>query len=214
MKNVYVKTYFRIEVGYKWGEGHSEDQSDTFNNELERIFAELGFDIQVPKSRWTSYTVTRGKERLYCHPMNLSGEVFESSIAEIEEALKGSDVIKYRFTDTYDKIYEYTREDVLELLENNYRDKTIEMILNTCRTTRKNKYKAFNYDSFNEPIKTIDKEVGENTYIDFFKGIVNELVDQGLLLKMNNESDYYRTLNKTEMKLWERKNGSLELNIA
>lgn len=43
---------------------------------------------------------------------------------------------------------------------------------------------------------------------EFVNGLVNGLIDQGLLIPMNNERKYYRTLNQTEMRQWERQNGN------
>jgi len=197
-EQMYLKTYFRIETGYVWSEGHPDELSKKFKEEISQIFSKLGFKIVKPSMSCACYEVVRGKERLYCHPMNLSGEIKESSIPEIENALKNADFIKYRTVDTYDYHYDLDEASTLQLLKDKYSLKTRELILEKCKTTRKTKFVSLHLDS--TPLKTVDKKVGVKAYQIFCNSIINELLDEGMLVRPSSESHFYRSLNKTEMK--------------
>ena len=104
-KSIYVKVYFRIESRYVWGKGMAETTNTAFDKEIKSIFKTLGFTIKEPeKFSHCSIEVQRGSENLYCHPMNLSGEIKQENIKTIENALKKAHTFQFRKTDTYDEL--------------------------------------------------------------------------------------------------------------
>lgn len=209
---VYVKTYFRIDTpSYDFGNGWNDEGKNNFNKEVTEILSSLGFEIKEPKFSGSCYSAVRGLENLYCHPQNISGEIKEESISEIEKALAQTKYFKLRHIDTYDNVYDYTKDEALELLKKDHKQETIETILKVCTTTRKNKFVSVVFRS--SPIKTMEEKQGNAAYNEFVKVLITELINKGLLLKMNSESEYYRALNKTEMKQWEKQNGKLQIAV-
>ncbi len=136
---LYVKTYFRIDAGYVWGEGMEDDQYKAFHEELEKLLTPLGFEFDKPEDRriCVSPTCTRGVESLYCHPMNLSGYVLKDSIPEIEGALKDTTLFKVRNVDTYEEAYNYTPDELEQELANR-RDDVEKSLLDAFKTKRSN----------------------------------------------------------------------------
>jgi hypothetical protein len=139
--SVYVKSYFRIEAGYKWGKGIDDNILKAFDDELRKIFKPLGFKIKEPEQRNYSLEVWRGAENLYCHPMDLVGFVKKESVKEIEKAIKDAKTFSFRCVDTYDEALNYTTEEfILELADN--KEKVIQGILAIFKTKRSNLYKS------------------------------------------------------------------------
>lgn len=206
-EKTYLDTYFRIETGYVWGEGHTQEKRETFRNEIIPLLSGLGFEMKEPKSSGACYEGFRGKERLYCHPMHLNGEIFEESIPAIEQALEQSKVITFIRTDTYKERYDFDKETVLQLLHGKYTQKTEKLVFQSYETARRTKFISVTFQD--EPIRTVDKQIGTESYQEFMQQVINNLVKQGLLIQMNSESSYYRSLNKTELKKWEKENGKV-----
>ena len=98
------KVYFRIEVGYVWGKGYTDEQHIAFEKEVQEIFSALGWGRWKKVLRSSSWTCFFGitDENLYCHPMSISGDIDIERIPSIEEALKNAKVIQFRYTDIYD----------------------------------------------------------------------------------------------------------------
>lgn len=141
-KSVYIKTYFRIESGYVWGQGHPEHLSKAFEKEARQILSQLGFKYEKPENMHYCYKGFRGSESLHCHPQNLSGWLKEESISKIEGIIKNAKSFRWRHTDTYDRCFNYTPSELIsELMEN---DDAIEhLILQAYKTPRSNLMKGY-----------------------------------------------------------------------
>ena len=48
-KPIYTDTYFRIESGYEWGRGMSEEKTEAFFAEIRNLFSQNGFTIEERK---------------------------------------------------------------------------------------------------------------------------------------------------------------------
>lgn len=211
-EKIYVKTYFRINTpAYNYNGWSGNEGKNNFNEEVTKILSSLGFTINQPKFSGSCYEATRGKENLYCHPQNISGELKEESILEIEAAFSNTKYFNVYNIDKYDNVYDLSKDETLNILKEKHKQSTIETILKVCKTTRKNKFVSVNVNSV--PVKTIDEREGKAAYCQFVKETISELVEQGLLKKMNSEAEYYRTLNKTELKQWEKQNGKLAIAV-
>lgn len=106
--NTYKKVYIFIETGYKWGKGHTTEQSATFEAEIRKILTELGFNVWTRSFSASALECYNDSENLYCHPMDLVGVLKPESIPAIEKALKESKVIKFSHT----KVYDLTDDDI------------------------------------------------------------------------------------------------------
>ena len=102
------RVYIFIEVGYKWGKGLAEDKTAAFEKEIKSIFSAIGFNYWFKSMRMSALECVRNdEETLYCHPMDLVGFVHEDQISKIEDAIKQSSMIEFRYT----KIYDMTEKD-------------------------------------------------------------------------------------------------------
>jgi len=198
-KAEYIKTYFRIDAGYKWGEGMNEKDNKSFDNEIRNIFTALGFTIKEPEISNASIEVFRGAENLYCHPMNLSGEIKKESIKDIEKALKQAKTFSLRNIDTYDISLNYTPEELILELSNRVNE-TEEDILALFKTKRSNLYRSssclwdyktkVNYFKDNLGLKNVERDFILNTF--------NNLIKQGKIQEGSNSrgGKIYRTITK------------------
>ena len=140
----YKNIYFRIKAGYKWGEGMDDEQKADFFTEIQSLFHTAGWSVEKRDSTGSCPSVYKGLSRLYCHPMNISGEVSESLIEQIKDILKNGTTFEHYHTDEYDTIYDMTDEAYQSYLNNNSEQIQAE-ILKAFTTKRSNLY----YDEYN-----------------------------------------------------------------
>jgi len=198
--SIYVKCYFRIEAGYKWGKGMDETLINEFNKELAEIFKPLGFKVKEPKYSNCSIEVWRGAENLYCHPMDLVGEIKKENIKEIETAIKKAKTFSFRCVDTYDEMFNYTQEElkaelekIKPIIENN--------ILEMFKTKRSNLYKSISplWD-YKTNIKFFRDDLDlKRIERDYINSIFETLRIGGQIKEsQNKEMKIYRTITKKE----------------
>lgn len=150
----YLHTYFRIEAGYVWGQGMSKEAGDTFDAEIREILGALGFTPKHIRDGSGSCTVMqRGKESLYCHPMDLSGYVLEPSIPEIEAAISKARTFKIRKIDSVHTAFDYSAEQMTARLEE-LRPALEENALRCFTTARKNLGKTMPLDAWLEWLRS------------------------------------------------------------
>lgn len=110
--DTYIHTFIRVESGYVWGEGMSEDKTAAFYREVAEKLAVIGFTEKAEPSGLcrigTCPTMMRGKERLYCHPMDLAGYLREGSREAILTALAGAATFTVRAVDEYERKLDIT----------------------------------------------------------------------------------------------------------
>ncbi len=201
----YINTYFRINCGYEMNRGMGEKEYDFLKSEINNIFIPLGFRIKEDCITNASDSAYRNKESLYLHPMNFSGYILEQSINEIEAAIKASG-LNLRGIDTYDVLFDEDAEFLLKALHD--AKKAIrEEIFEAYKTTRKTTFVMKGHSTVHVSIKLLDRQLNNKVYREFYSTLVNEMVKQRLLIKAPNHPGYYRALNKTELKAWERING-------
>lgn len=201
----YIKTYFRISYGYEMGRGMDEQKYGLFKSEVKNIFEPLGFEICKGNISGSSDTANRNKESLYLHPMNFSGLIIEQSIKEIEMAIKSSGLI-LTCIDTYEIVYD-TGAEFLQSQLQEAKNIIREEIFDKYKTTRRTTYITKGHSTNQVTTKLFDRKLNNKIYQEFISNLINEMVKQGLLIEANLHPGYYRSLNKTELKAWERKNG-------
>lgn len=98
------KVFIFIEAGYVWKKGISDEQNNLFVQEIKEILTALGWGDWTKELSMAAWECFKGEnERIYCHPMELTGVIdIDNGLKEIEEALKKAKHIKYRHTDIYD----------------------------------------------------------------------------------------------------------------
>lgn len=202
----YQKVYFRIETGYQWGLGHGEDENKRFNEELARIFPTIGFTMVTSNISSASKSAVRGKEELYCHPMDISGIIRIESISEIEQLLIDSN-IELRGIDIYNEYVDAGEDFVRSELERR-RPEIEEKIFKSCQTKRKDSFVT----SYSGDIRIgiLDESLENRIKQPFIQSVVQQMIEKNVLqtTKVNGRISY-RSLNKTERKKWEKENGTL-----
>ncbi|MFY0521094.1 hypothetical protein ACOMCU_25200 [Lysinibacillus sp. UGB7] len=201
----YIKTYFRISCGYEMGGGMNEDKYEFFQSEIQKIFVLLGFEIVKSKIAGASDTAYRNKESLYLHPQNFSGFILETSICEIEAAIKAS-ALKLNCVDTYEVLYDADAEFLLRKLQE-AKEAIREEIFEKHKTTRKTNFVRIGLSTSQVSVKLLDRKLSNSLYREFISSLVNEMVKQKLIKPASNHPEYYRSLNRTELRAWERVNG-------
>jgi len=203
----YIKTYFRINCGYEMRRGMDEQKYELLKYEIKNIFEPLGFKICQGEIYGSSDTAYRNKESLYLHPMNFSGYILEPTINEIEAAIKASG-LNLTGIDTYEILYDEDA-DFLQSQLQAAKNEIREEIFDNYKTTRKAHYVMKGFSTDKVTTKLFDKGLNNKIYGEFISDLRNEMVKQGLLIEAKLHPGYYRSLNKTELKVWERKNGPI-----
>lgn len=198
----YKNVYFRIKAGYKWGEGMEGKQKADFFAEIQSLFLKVGWNCEHPNLSGSCPSVHKGLSRLYCHPMNISGEVSESLIEEVRGILKNGTTFEHYCTDEYDTIYDMPDEVYQSYLDEK-REQIKADVINAFITKRSNLY----YNEYNagEVLAKVSKkwhihriQKGENwrqaNMIEskFIGGIFQKLIDDGHILtsKVKNGKGY------------------------
>lgn len=202
---VYVEASFQIEAGYTWGQGMSNEASSRFKEEIREIFSGLGFQPNTPPPI-ESITVTRGAERMYCHPMRISGYIDRDSLGEIESALNKANTFKLERVSVYDEALNFTKEEFIDEL-NKKADMIKEKIIATFATKRRNQYSA------SGDLLLVKSEIPylhryeegdvnlEGVESGFISRLFQELVNEGKIIKKDNQSVHcYRSVTPRKKK--------------
>ena len=133
----YKNVYFRVDAGYKWGEGMDAIPKAAFYDEIKTLFERAGWVAKNPEFSCSCPTVHKGLSSLYCHPMQLSGVIDETLISEINEILINGKTFKHRCTDEFETIRDMSDEDYRAYLDGN-RDQIRNDIAKIFKTKRNN----------------------------------------------------------------------------
>lgn len=206
------RVYFRIDAGYVWGQGMDKAAYVRFAAEVVALLAGLKFSPK-PGRRLpgASTTMLRGPERLYCHPMDLSGELFPESIPVVEAAIKVATTFRLRAVDTYEDFIVYTPTDV---------DATVQAampeirraVFDALRPTRKTKWHRTQTAAFEEVGAFIEKRFSPlrhsdawDLFLDAILRVRDTLVREGYVLMSTMDgtptgSPQYRAKTATELR--------------
>ena len=135
----YIKTYFRIEAGYEWGNGMSEKKMKIFYDEIHRLFLNAGWTIMCHNIGNTC-DVINDKTKLYVHPQELSGPCEESLIPVVEKILSQGTSFRYKATDKYDILEDLTPEEI-KTRYGQETEKIDKLILESFTTKKNNLFK-------------------------------------------------------------------------
>lgn len=202
--NEYVNVYFKMETkGYGYPSfNFTEKDRKVFDSELEEVFASLGWKCEEGACSGSCATWYKGKQHLYLHPQNFSGEVLKNEVKRIAEALEKRNTFYLRWVDLYETVYDMTDEEYESALSQ--KDKEIKnAILEKCKTTRTSKF-YYTSDVVRRfcnkyGLKQIGKEKYSGIVIKHIMKAVCELIAEGYLVSAR-DNELIRTINKTEQK--------------
>ena len=184
----YRKVYYRINCpSYQFDRGFLSEQGEAaFKEETRWLFQEDGWELLPERIRGASDTFIRGKERLYLHPMNFSGEVKAENIPAIKALLSTAKTFSCYGVDRYDAYLELSPEELRLTLEAQ-KERIAADLLEAFQTPHRNsfhyggapldqvkrKYATLLIDERDHEVRTYQKVVNE---------IFLELVRQGKIL--------------------------------
>lgn len=206
----YVNIYFRIETnGYGYPNfSFSEEEGKAFDDEVINVFKELGWTVEKGSFSGRCATILKGKQHLYLHPQNFSGEILKNEVKQIAEALQKHDTFYLRWVDLYETVYDISDTEYEEYLVK--KDEEIRKILfEQCQTKRTNKY-FYVFDVCRNLAEKIrlrrvglndGRNSGSGQTIEHIKEIIDKMIKEGLLVSVEiNGNECVRSLNKTEQK--------------
>jgi len=194
--DVYLNTHFNIDSGYKWGDGWagvSEEDRFAFYDEIIHMFEDNGFVIREGMFSGSCPTAVKPgtEERLYLHPMELTGPVLENDIPKIERFLKGAETFELISVKTYGELVPMNDAEYEDYLED-HRDEIIQDILDEIGTE-----KYVHYDFFDSNNKVYNKwhldRTGSHTGkssldvdLVFLSDLLYDLIADGIIDKNSN----------------------------
>lgn len=135
----YQNVHFRIQAGYKWGEGMDKDKADAFYSEIKTLFEGANWIVKHQGGHGVCPTVQNGLSYLYCHPMDISGVVEKTIIDSVESVLKSGKTFRHYGTDVYDTIIDMSDAAYSEHLNRHLIDIRSD-IIEAFKTKRSNLY--------------------------------------------------------------------------
>lgn len=202
--NEYVNVHFRIETkGYGYPSfSFTEEDESAFDMELVEVFTSLGWKCEKESYNGRCAVWYKGKQHLYLHPQDFSGEVLKNEVKQIAEALEKRNTFYLRWVDLYETVYDMTDQEYEEVLS--AKDEDIKKnIIGSCKTTRTNKY-CFSGDVVRHfagkyGIKRIGKEKCSGIVMEHMGNLIKSLIEEGYLVSAR-DNELIRTINKTEQK--------------
>lgn len=208
--NEYVNIYFRIEApGYSYPSfSFTEEGEKAFYIEIKNALQPLGWESEIDAEDWHCEYIKKGKQHLYLHPQNFSGEVLKNEVKQIAEALRKHNTFYLRWVDLYETVYDISDSEYEEYL-NSKEAEIRKTLFDNFTTTRTNKfYYVFDVcrslaDKFR--LRRIGLNDGRNSgsgqTIEFIGKVINNMIEEGLLIGAeNNGNKLIRSLNKAEQK--------------
>lgn len=225
----YIKTHYRVDCGYVWGKGIDDKPLLSFYNEVKALLGELGFMVLRENGeamRGSCLEMVRGKEWLYCHPMDLSGPVLIDQVDKIKSQLLNARCFRLRMTDTYETGIDYSEDELRVLLAREIPELRY-MIYVALTTVRSNRFfnalqlhdilymsggvrhrfareiiKSFEDDrefrKFTDTTNVSNKKIRQ--IVDVVNSTFLEMVEQGYIICMDyNGKKLYRSRNKGEL---------------
>lgn len=202
--NEYTNVYFRISTkGYDYPSYcFTEEDRKNFDSDLVEVFTSLGWSCEEKACGGSCAIWHKGKQHLYLHPQNFSGEVLKNDIKEIAEALEKRESFYLRYVDLYETVYDITDQEYEEILTR--KDEEIKTaILKNCRTGRTNKF-YYTSDvvrglSNRFGLKRPGKEKWSGVAMKHILDLIKSLVEKGYLVSAS-DGNMVRTINKTEQR--------------
>ncbi len=208
--NEYSNVYFNINTrGYGYPDFCFTDKDRTaFDKDIVEVFTALGWECEKDEFNGCCSEWHKGKSHLYMHPQQFSGEVLKNEIEAIAEALtERTSVIKLRWVDLHDTVYDITDDEYEEILT--AKDGEIKSsILENCKTSRVNKFMAIDdisrYIANKFRLRRVGKDDGRYGGIGqtatHIIGVIQALITDGYIVTPKGNDKLIRTINKTEQK--------------
>ena len=136
----YQEMYFYLDSDYQHGRGYSSPEArEAFQNEINRLFTEAGWEIRPGRNSGVCDSAVRGKQNLYLHPMMVSGVMLKQEVEAVEKILQNGTTFRLREIRGFDEYQDMEDSDYRAWLESKH-DEIETAILERYRTKRRNLY--------------------------------------------------------------------------
>ena len=136
----YQEMYFYLDSDYQHGRGYSSPEAkEAFHSEINRLFAEAGWEIRPGGDSGSCDSAVKGKQDLYLHPMMVSGVMLREEVGAVEQILRKGSTFRLREIRGFDEYQDMGDDDYRAHLESKH-DEIVAAILEKYRTKRKNLY--------------------------------------------------------------------------
>lgn len=224
-REVLREVYYRIDVPYytyTFGNWSDKDKEAKMGHENSKKFMYEVVEI-LQAAGWTLVTtewqqeysgecpqLTKGNQKLYCHPQSISGDVNADEVDVIGSLFAQAKTFKHYHTDNYRNVIVTTStEDELQLYHQTH-DATVRKVLEELTTTkRRNLYKeeASVGHRLVERLRIDTKRAGKIYNFDNVEWIyVNDVIEKAkadgrlITAKGRNDMNLVRWANKAEQK--------------
>ncbi len=200
-QTLYHDTYFYIESGYVWGQGHMAAQSEVFKDEVRHIFEADGWTVQAG-DKGSAMTAEKDKQSLYLHPMHFSGPVLDSQVEHIRRLLNKAKTFQLRYVSQFQPMYDWTLEEYKAYLQKQ-QEEISNALLTAFQTKRKNLYISNHADviynvSRRFQLNIINEQRNELAW-SYTSEVFNWLVESGqIIAAKTRRGDGYRTAKPEE----------------
>ena len=115
----YHNVYFRLNAGYKWGEGMERDKTEKFFDEITKLFLDDGWTVKEGRYSGSCPTVQNRNSYLYLHPMEATGPVEDSLREKVMTILHKGNTFTLRDIDVYEEVFDVSNNDYYDYLDAN-----------------------------------------------------------------------------------------------
>ena len=223
--------YYRIDVPYythtfnpSWDPEKAkigESNVPLFFAEIVSILERDGWVLKGKYGNGSCPELTKGLQRLYCHPQNISGHVNGADVERLAALFQDAQTFKLRHVDNYGDVIITTSEDDERLLyQQHYPNGLGTLFQDALSTKRRNLYKSKNavlnnmFSRVAVPNRRADLERSGESYsayrtpcTEFVQDEYNRLLADGLITEAQHheQGTIARWLNATELKSWMKK---------
>ena len=191
----YADVHFRVNCPSYYSNGQigfsDEAQRTRFYQEAATLLKSIGWDAKSTKD------MSRGKETLFLHPQDISGEVRKDSVKRIAEALSAATSFSVYYVDIYETLLDIEPDNFARMLESKY-GTIVELVKKTAATKRRNLFKEREavaaYVAENKVIRT--KRVGEDRLVGpytvefrFVNGVIDDMIRDGSLVESRGKDN-------------------------
>ena len=193
----YIKVYFRIRSKYEYDAGWPTAKDEKlFSEEVCGLFEGAGWTVKQNKDNRLD-TAVKGKQRLYFHPMQFTGEILREGILTIENLLSTAQTFSSYKTDTYDEYFDMDDIEYKAYLESK-RDSMVADLQEKYRTKRRNLYRTDGVKQLLAKKYSLHRLGEHNGYDEILDTYMDELIAgmeaDGLLIRAKVKQGYgYRT---------------------
>ena len=182
----YQEMYFYLDSDYKHGRGYSSPEAgEAFHSEINRLFAEDGWEIRPGGVSGSCDSAVKGKQDLYLHPMMVSGVMLQKEVGAVEQILQNGTTFRLREVRGFDEYWDMEDVEYRAYLESKH-DEIDAAILERYQTKRRNLYiTGYTTSSIAKlfEIKRIQSAHKSGDMAEMYVGqLIQELIESGKLV--------------------------------